>query len=324
MDEQNNTPNIQPTQTPQPISPPIPSSVTQSDLDPVPTAAPTSMPPISPPPGETMVNVGTIANESPASTKKPLLILGSIMLVLLVVGVGYLAYRDSNHATSNKTKSATAASVATWQPVTAADTACMSSYKDTNLCHFFASWTLTSVAHTEATTGTSSSTTEVFDGKGNASYTGSLLTAILLNGKVYDGGGTASGYIEYPSTSVAPALDVALTTEGLTKLIAEDNPAITYKKVNTEACGNLTCFKYQVLNTTPTESTETQYMWFDNKGFMLRKYSTSRAATTSTEKMSNGTTATSSSPAESSTTTISYAPVTISAPPANVTFPANN
>ncbi len=43
----------------------------------------------------------------------------------------------------------------------------------------------------------------------------------------------------------------------------------TYKKIGTEACGKLTCFKYQVLDTSIPDSTE--YILFDNKQYMLRK-----------------------------------------------------
>lgn len=43
----------------------------------------------------------------------------------------------------------------------------------------------------------------------------------------------------------------------------------TYKKIGTEACGKLTCFKYQVIMPENTETTE--YIYFDNKQYQLRK-----------------------------------------------------
>lgn len=42
-----------------------------------------------------------------------------------------------------------------------------------------------------------------------------------------------------------------------------------YKKVGIEACGKLTCFKYQVIDPAITDSTE--YIFFDNKQYQLRK-----------------------------------------------------
>ncbi len=43
----------------------------------------------------------------------------------------------------------------------------------------------------------------------------------------------------------------------------------TYKKIGTEACEKLTCFKYQVIDPSNTNSTE--YIYFDNKDYQLRK-----------------------------------------------------
>lgn len=48
---------------------------------------------------------------------------------------------------------------------------------------------------------------------------------------------------------------------------AEDKT--TYKKIGKEACGKLTCFKYQVIDPAMTDSTE--YIWFDTKKYSLRK-----------------------------------------------------
>lgn len=45
---------------------------------------------------------------------------------------------------------------------------------------------------------------------------------------------------------------------------------ITYKALGTVACGSLTCYKYQV--TDSTTPTATQYAWFDNKNYELRQW----------------------------------------------------
>jgi outer membrane lipoprotein-sorting protein len=42
-----------------------------------------------------------------------------------------------------------------------------------------------------------------------------------------------------------------------------------YKKIGTEACGELTCFKYQVVD--PKNSDQTQFIWFDTKEYQLRR-----------------------------------------------------
>lgn len=49
----------------------------------------------------------------------------------------------------------------------------------------------------------------------------------------------------------------------------ETEDKTTYKAMGEEPCGNMTCFKYQVIN--PDSQGETEYIWFDNKDYLLRK-----------------------------------------------------
>jgi hypothetical protein len=42
----------------------------------------------------------------------------------------------------------------------------------------------------------------------------------------------------------------------------------TYKKIGKEACGNLTCFKYEVVD---PSSPGKQTLWFDDKDYQLRR-----------------------------------------------------
>jgi outer membrane lipoprotein-sorting protein len=69
---------------------------------------------------------------------------------------------------------------------------------------------------------------------------------------------------------------------------------ITYKNLGTEACGNLTCYKYQV--TTATAAGAKQYVWFDTTSYQLRRWQYSDSSTGTTDMA------------------ISYQPVTISQP----------
>lgn len=43
----------------------------------------------------------------------------------------------------------------------------------------------------------------------------------------------------------------------------------TYKKIGMEACGSRQCFKYQLIDPNNTDTTE--YIWFDNSEYLLRK-----------------------------------------------------
>lgn len=49
----------------------------------------------------------------------------------------------------------------------------------------------------------------------------------------------------------------------------ETKDQTSYEKIGTEACENLTCFKYKVIDPAITDSTE--YIYFDNKDYQLRK-----------------------------------------------------
>lgn len=44
---------------------------------------------------------------------------------------------------------------------------------------------------------------------------------------------------------------------------------VEYKKIGTEACGDKTCFKYQIVD--PSVTDQTQYLWFDNQDYQLRR-----------------------------------------------------
>lgn len=52
----------------------------------------------------------------------------------------------------------------------------------------------------------------------------------------------------------------------------EPEQKTTYKLLGKESCGKLTCFKYQVVNTGSTETTE--YIWFDDRDYQLRRMRT--------------------------------------------------
>src|SRR6185503_19808218 len=45
---------------------------------------------------------------------------------------------------------------------------------------------------------------------------------------------------------------------------------ISYKSLGKEACGKLTCFKYQVFDKTQTASS--QFVWFDTKDYRMQRY----------------------------------------------------
>ena len=60
-----------------------------------------------------------------------------------------------------------------------------------------------------------------------------------------------------------------------------DNAAVAarYKQIGKEACGDMTCFKYQEID--PDDSSAMNYFWFDDEEYLLRKYRTEAEGTVS-------------------------------------------
>ncbi len=52
--------------------------------------------------------------------------------------------------------------------------------------------------------------------------------------------------------------------------LPETKDTTTYKFIAKEACGDLTCFKYELVDTSSTAQTK-QFMWFDDRDYLIRK-----------------------------------------------------
>jgi outer membrane lipoprotein-sorting protein len=52
--------------------------------------------------------------------------------------------------------------------------------------------------------------------------------------------------------------------------IGVGSAGVSFKYIGTEACGSLTCYKYQVTDSTTPSAT--QYVWFDNSSYKLRQW----------------------------------------------------
>jgi len=73
-----------------------------------------------------------------------------------------------------------------------------------------------------------------------------------------------------------PEKNKELTKEFMKDDVFDEDKAVEdkteYKLIGKEACGNMTCFKYQVIDANDTSTT--QYIWFDDRDYLLRKQST--------------------------------------------------
>lgn len=101
------------------------------------------------------------------------------------------------------------------------------------------------------------------DGKEESSYISISTTTYM---KDYSDNKWWKSTVDTKDTSGSEKTDWKAEFE---KSVNDSADKTTYKKMSKEACGNLTCFKYQVIDPQNTESTE--YIWFDTKNYSLRK-----------------------------------------------------
>jgi hypothetical protein len=221
-----------------------------------------------------------------------------IVGVVVIAAVVFAGYKVANNHKSSTASNAPAKSTTSANTTVAASSSCVAAYHDNNLCKFagnstsFAKTAYTATLHA-VQQGTASTMTLKNDGKGNTELTstqgGQTLSAISLDGNEYIQATAGGPWIKYPTGVTAPTSNPASNMK-----IGVGSSGITYKALGTAACGNLTCFKYQVTDSaTPNV---TQYAWFDNSNYQLREWQYTDASGNTTDM------------------TINYGPVTISTP----------
>lgn len=202
--------------------------------------------------------------------------MGHVLVMALVVVVlgavsfaGYTVAHKNSPKASTKTTTTTAGS-----EKNATDAGCLTTYHDVNLCKFAAHANIDKTAYKATLTVSNAQSTGNMtlesDGKGNTSSTltgnGQTVSTIMLGGTSYMRLAESGVWYEYPAGSSTPGSG-SNPASGMNLVLGA---GITYKPLGTEACGSLTCFKYQVTDTaTPTT---TQYAWFDNKTYLLREW----------------------------------------------------
>jgi outer membrane lipoprotein-sorting protein len=193
--------------------------------------------------------------------------------LLIVAGIGVTAWRVASKSkpvvltasgSSTKTSAATTSS--------ASDSSCLAIYHDANICNFATnSNDFTKTAYTASITatqsGTSSTMTLKNDGKGDTDLKGTsngqTFESITIGATTYIQENGTGSWIEYPSGTTTPTTNPTNSMD-----IGVGNSGITFKSEGTAACGSLTCYKYQVVDSnTPTA---TQYVYFDKSAYKLR------------------------------------------------------
>lgn len=194
-------------------------------------------------------------------------ILEIVIIAVVVIGVaGFIAWRM--WGTNNQT----AKNDALQQAIAKAE--CIG-LNDKDLCKFFTSFNTqkySTVTSTTVADGKTSVSKYQADGSNyHITLTGELnYEAISLGQDLYIKNGSTWWKQNIPPTdtskyNLSTNSDVTFTEP------SKDNSATqpTYKKQDNEKCGNLTCFKYQLLD--PANPSEVTYIWFDTVDYQLRR-----------------------------------------------------
>lgn len=217
------------------------------------------------------------------------------LVILVVAGVGFAAWRVMSNKSSPKASTTTTTTNKT--EAVAATSSCVATYHDSNLCKFASHASLAKIAYSAeitdtSTAGASSTMTLESDGRGDTSLSATSgsqqIDSIEFGGHTYIQNG--STWIEYPSGSSASTAP-ANPTSGMNLVLGT---GISYTPAGTSPCGSLTCFEYKV--TDSAQPTATQYAWFDNQQYLLREWKDVDTTSGTTDM------------------TLSYKAVTISAP----------
>ncbi len=202
--------------------------------------------------------------------------MGHVLLIaLIVIVLGVIGFAGYTVAHKNSPKASTKTTTTnTSSEKSATDTGCVATYHDANLCKFAAHANVDKMAYKATLTVTNdqgvSNMALESDGKGNTSSTltgnGQAINTVMLNGASYMQMTAGGVWYEYPSGSNTPDTS-ANPASGMNLVLGA---GITYKPLGTEACGSLTCFKYQVTDTATPKVTQTA--WFDNQHYLLREW----------------------------------------------------
>jgi hypothetical protein len=195
-----------------------------------------------------------------------------LILVLVVVlgGVGFAGYKvfSKNKDGGSSENSAVAKA--------ALETACKET--DKLICKFMSSYKSNKYYTVNSKTTADGTTTQsMYQAEGDKKFhmTASGDTPyemIVIDKDTYTKAANGTWWKQTTKPEVTPKADNKFdfddnTDDSGTDKTPEDKT--TYKNLGTEACGSLTCHKYQVLSSSSPEDKE--YIWFDTKDYQLRR-----------------------------------------------------
>lgn len=232
-----------------------------------------------------------------------ILMIVMVVVVIAVIGaVGYEVMNRQNKPASTNNSATTSSTTNTTATTTSVYGTCLAQYHDSNICHFAQAQAAapidkTAYKATLASTQSGATGTLVFeqDGKGNSSTTisggtGSISTVSFAGNYYTQSGGV---WIKYPGTSSA-ATSAQSSSPSSDLSFMGSLTTTKFTKVDSEACGSLTCLKYQFTDSTMPNATN--YVWIDTHDYLLREWSSTDGSGNSVDMK------------------LAYQPVNISAP----------
>jgi hypothetical protein len=194
----------------------------------------------------------------------PVILIVGIVIIVAVVGfVGMRVFNKSSNSITGGVSNEIAKKIA--------EANC--EYDDKDLCKFFVSFKEhKQYSMTTTTTGEDAGTSvfETDNDKTHMQLQGSMQYEVISQGRTTYTKDPSDGKWwkqTLPESQANPTDDAAPELEE--PKAEETKDQTTYKKLGTEACGKLSCFKYEVIDPKNTDTKE--FIWFDTKDYQLRK-----------------------------------------------------
>lgn len=161
-----------------------------------------------------------------------------------------------------------------------ANAQCMTDLKDEDLCKFFTSWkadTSYKVVTKQTIDGTNTETSmEIADSGKNYHMTTTLqgkpYEVISIGNTFYTKDTSDNKWWKQNLPTNQQQAAEQFKKEDFDTSADTNKPAdqrVQYKKLGTEACGDKTCFKYQIID--PANSDGETFIWFDNSEYKMRR-----------------------------------------------------
>ena len=141
---------------------------------------------------------------------------------------------------------------------------------DKDICKFLTNWKLNT--DYRITSIMDDGTKSVFEIDGDNTYMkseGEYAYEVITIGKTTYTKAGATWYKSVEQQDAEPIEVGKMDFDDPAETKGGETSKTTYKLISKEACGNLQCFKYQIIDSEDTDSTN--YVWFDDKEYKARK-----------------------------------------------------